>query len=293
MMAWIKMRVELRGDLAVIRLGKILGLERDLIVGLLHRFWSWADGQSVDGRIPFLGLDDVDEEVGHKGFAAGLKEVGWLVETKGGLQLPHYDRHNGESAKRRAADVERKRQDRASSSSPSWKRRAVSADCPGDFGPKASRKRPRNLGRARPQDVRESSDQRREENRRGEKSREEEIAINTVPPDGGTGGRRPPFSKFWLLIPNKEKKKRAEERWARMSPADCAKALDTYPRHAAIYTRYEMPKHLIPLPASWLGDGRWDDDVEALEARVKSRMGKRRGVGRTDADRKKILEGLE
>ena len=46
---WIKMRLDLASDPAVIRIRRSLGLDVDAVVGKLHRLWSWADAHTVDG----------------------------------------------------------------------------------------------------------------------------------------------------------------------------------------------------------------------------------------------------
>lgn len=268
MLSWIKMRTDLRQDPAVMQLSNLLRLPRDHVVGLLHRFWSWADGQTADGRIPFVSFDDVDDEVGHKGFAAALKEVGWLKkvteEPGGGILIPNFERHNGESAKRRATDSERKRQDRSSGKSP------------GKVGRWSAGSPPRNG----PEKIRE--DKRREEESREEylPPRNTHMAENRSP---GRPGGRPvgqghlSFGELWRWVPNKVKKKRAEQYWNRMSVPDRERASEAYPKHAALYTRYQVARQYIPQLASWLSGARWEDDLEAVEAELKSRMERERG----------------
>jgi hypothetical protein len=48
-----------------------------------------------------------------EGFAASLEKVGWLTIDENGISVPKFDRHNGESAKKRALKTERQARWRA------------------------------------------------------------------------------------------------------------------------------------------------------------------------------------
>ena len=47
------------------------------------------------------------------GFAAQMVRVEWLVENAESLSVPRFDEHNGQSAKRRATETQRKREARS------------------------------------------------------------------------------------------------------------------------------------------------------------------------------------
>lgn len=47
---WIKMRISLAEDPAVIAMAAVLGESEFTIVGRLHHLWGWADVQSRDGH---------------------------------------------------------------------------------------------------------------------------------------------------------------------------------------------------------------------------------------------------
>jgi hypothetical protein len=108
---WIKMRTNLADDPAVIGIAALTKLDRWSVVGRLHAVWSWADAHSVDGFMPFVTPQIVDEKAGRKGFAAAMAAPGisWLSVEAGGIRFPNFGRHNGESAKVRAEEMERKR----------------------------------------------------------------------------------------------------------------------------------------------------------------------------------------
>lgn len=104
---WIKVRGNLREQREVFVVARRLGLGRDHVVGLCVRFWAWADGQTTDGTIDGIRPADIDAVVEHDGFAAALAEAGWLLVDERGVIIPNFDRHNGESAKKRAMKTQR------------------------------------------------------------------------------------------------------------------------------------------------------------------------------------------
>jgi hypothetical protein len=81
----------------------------------LHAVWCLADEHTEDGNLPGYTLQALDESIGWTGFSRALKDVEWLIEEPQRLVLPRFDEHNGASAKRRAQDAERKRNDRETS----------------------------------------------------------------------------------------------------------------------------------------------------------------------------------
>lgn len=109
---WIKMRIGLRHDPSVIELSQRLGKSKQQILGALFEFWSIANEQTVDGWLPGYTPAAVDDELKLKRFAEALGAVGWLEIREGGLLIPDFQLHNGDSAKRRAKENVRKRQER-------------------------------------------------------------------------------------------------------------------------------------------------------------------------------------
>lgn len=96
--------------LATVRNRKVLIVARHLkcsaaeALGLVVTVWAWAHSQTHDGTLPGSTLADIDDAAGRKGVAEAMKleSVGWLVEVEGGLVLPEWSRHNGQTAKARA-----------------------------------------------------------------------------------------------------------------------------------------------------------------------------------------------
>lgn len=115
---WIKMRDNLGEDPAVIAIADSLHLSRDAVIGKLYRLWAWADQHTEDGIPRGVKQRFVDEFVGKPGFADAMRDAGWLNINEGLISFPHFDRHNGASAKSRAQDTKRKQVGRSSDIDP-------------------------------------------------------------------------------------------------------------------------------------------------------------------------------
>lgn len=98
---WIKMRVDLLDDPAVFKLAEILNVDELHVVGSLFCFWSWADKHAVDGNVDGAATRMVDKVSMTPGFSDALVAVGWLKIDEKGIEIPHFKRHNGASAKER------------------------------------------------------------------------------------------------------------------------------------------------------------------------------------------------
>jgi len=104
---WIKMRVNLDTDPAVFDIAAELGQDELSVVGRLWKLWSWADQHCLDGNAVGVTGVTLDRMVGVTGFAAALRKVGWLEGQDGALLFPNFDRHNGQTAKKRGLTAAR------------------------------------------------------------------------------------------------------------------------------------------------------------------------------------------
>lgn len=114
---WIKMRSDLFTHPKVVRMASALKADKLRIVGGLMSVWCLFDAHSVDGELEGYNFAEVDDQLRWPGFSASMASIGWLAETENGLVLPEFDTHNGQSAKRRAQDADRKREVRKVSAS--------------------------------------------------------------------------------------------------------------------------------------------------------------------------------
>lgn len=136
---YIPMRLDLAEDPAVISIAATTKLSTDLVVGKLHRFWSWANRHTSDGRLPGVPADWLDTFVGKKGFAAAMAatpERPWLVIENVGITIPNFDHWNGQSAKKRLEGAIRKRRSRENGDATS-----PQSDDPPDNRPQMSHKK--------------------------------------------------------------------------------------------------------------------------------------------------------
>ena len=112
---WIKLEKNTPDKPEIFEMAEILGIDPDAALGKLIRVWCWVDSNSSDGHIKSVTPVLIDRLTMSQGFADAMKTVGWLDENS----IPNFDRHLGESAKKRAKDAERKR-----------KSRIISEECP-------------------------------------------------------------------------------------------------------------------------------------------------------------------
>lgn len=110
---WVKYLKDLPQDPAVILICDKTRMDTDRVCGKLMRLWSWADGATTDGFVPNITPTWIDKFIGKSGFSDAMVSAGWLEFKDGGVVFPNFERHNGNSAKKRAEDAERQRLSRA------------------------------------------------------------------------------------------------------------------------------------------------------------------------------------
>ena len=99
---WIKVEHATPDKPEVYTMATILGIDPDAVVGKLVRFWTWCDQQSISGNALTV-TDSVLDRITHQpGFSDALRKVAWLEVRSGSLQVPRFDRHNGQTSKARA-----------------------------------------------------------------------------------------------------------------------------------------------------------------------------------------------
>lgn len=132
------MRMDLSTSPKVVRIASALRADRFGIVGRLHAVWCLFDVHSVDGRLDGYTLDALDDLIGSPGFGAAMVSVGWLEDGGDFLCTPRFDEHNGQSAKRRATETERKREARKVSAPDADKKRSREEKRREEIEPKGS-----------------------------------------------------------------------------------------------------------------------------------------------------------
>ena len=107
----------------VVRMSSALRADRLRTVGGLFAVWCLFDTHSADGQLSGYTPEALDELVGFPGISSAMESVGWLSHDDEGVFLPRFEEHNGQSAKRRAQDADRKREDRKTSACDADKKR--------------------------------------------------------------------------------------------------------------------------------------------------------------------------
>ena len=120
---WIKMGKDLLTHPKVVRMSSALRADKLRTVGGLFAVWCLFDTHSIDGQLSGYTAESIDEEIRFPGFCAAMQSVNWLECNENGASLPDFEEHNGQSAKRRAQETERKRADRKASASDADKKR--------------------------------------------------------------------------------------------------------------------------------------------------------------------------
>ncbi len=98
---WIKFEKSTLDKPEVFEIASILEIDADAVVGKLLRVWNWFDDQSVDGNAPVTVRALLDRYSGVSKFTSAMESVGWLIVEGESMSLPNFDRHNGQSAKKR------------------------------------------------------------------------------------------------------------------------------------------------------------------------------------------------
>lgn len=159
---WIKMRTNLFTHPKVVRMASALKADTLRTVGGLMSVWCLFDSHSEDGCLEGYSPDVLDDQLRWAGFSTAMVAVGWLeYDPEIGLSLPRFDTHNGQSAKRRAQDADRKREVRKVSASEAdktgtreeKKREEISTPDGVDKATRSQRSRPAD----RPDDVSEGT----------------------------------------------------------------------------------------------------------------------------------------
>lgn len=104
---WIKFELTTLDKPEVCQISELADIDLDAVVGKLMRIWGWFDQQTEEGNAPSVSKKLLDRLVGVTGFCEMMKSVGWMQESEGLISLPHFDRHNGKTAKNRALTARR------------------------------------------------------------------------------------------------------------------------------------------------------------------------------------------
>jgi DNA replication protein DnaT len=113
---WLKLELNTADKPEVLKMARILKIDKDAVLGKLVRVWAWFDKNTVDGVVDGVVDEDLDDIALQVGFCNAMATVGWLEYDNEAqyIKLPKFDRHNGQTAKNRALKNERQARWRAS-----------------------------------------------------------------------------------------------------------------------------------------------------------------------------------
>ena len=71
------------------------------------------------------------------------------------------------------------------------------------------------------------------------------------------------FEDFYKLYPRREARQAATKAWGKLSESSKSRAIDAIPNHVAMWVKEGRQRQFIPLPASWLNGGRYEDELDS------------------------------
>jgi len=78
------------------------------------------------------------------------------------------------------------------------------------------------------------------------------------------------FDEFWKLYPRKVSKRVAQKIWERMPKEEQEAAFEALPVHIKYWRLKETETEFIPHAATWLNQGRWEDELDMQEKKPPS-----------------------
>jgi len=109
MAKWIKVETHTPDKTELRHIARVCGCTKADAFLAFFRLFVWLDEQTENGQVDYFTAADADEIAGLSGFGEALQEVRWITFGPTGAVVANWDRHNGQSAKRRCLDAERKR----------------------------------------------------------------------------------------------------------------------------------------------------------------------------------------
>lgn len=104
---WLKFEKATPDKPEVFAIASDLDIDPDAVVGKLMRVWSWFDSHTENGNAPSVTSALLDRVAGVSGFVQSMQKCGWICITEHGISLPNFERHCGETAKKRAQNNKR------------------------------------------------------------------------------------------------------------------------------------------------------------------------------------------
>jgi DNA replication protein DnaT len=107
MAKWIKIETHTPDKAEIRHIARLCHCTKAEAFLAFFRVFVWLDEQTEDGHVEFFTHEDADEIGGLTGLGQALETVRWIIFGPAGAVVSNWDRHNGQSAKRRCLDAER------------------------------------------------------------------------------------------------------------------------------------------------------------------------------------------
>lgn len=107
MAKWIKVETHTPDKAEIRQVARLCHCSKADAFLAFFRVYVWLDEQTEDGYVDFFTPEDADDIAGLKGFGEALEAVRWITFSQAGAVVSNWDRHNGESAKKRGLAAER------------------------------------------------------------------------------------------------------------------------------------------------------------------------------------------
>lgn len=261
-MAWIQVHQQLKDHRKLLAAADELEIEPAHMLGLLISFWLWALDNAPCGSLQGIsnrmiaraaqwGKDPDD-------FVAAMTHAGLLdEESDGSLALHDWYEYTGKLIDQREAEKNRSR-----------RRRAAAADSDG-----SDRRTTAGQTEEQPPDDRKKTAGRVDQTRLNQSRQDQSTPDQSTPDQGDLPPNPPPepkqdvqerrFTEFWQQYPKRVGKKAAFNSWKKIKPdADLFERIMQAVELAKASTEWQRENgRYIPHPATWLNQGRWDDEL--------------------------------
>lgn len=250
-MAWIQVHQTLKDHRKIYAAADALDVEPAHALGLIVSFWLWALDNAPSGSLDGISNRMIARAAQWTGsadeFVEALKNADLLDETAdGGLELHDWQEYTGSLIEKRESEKIRSRNRRAAAKE---KAAGVAETTSGQTTDAPQTNQQKTDGRV--------------EYSRVEYSRVDNIGGNNppLPPDVQTER----FAAFWKLYPKKQGKGAAEKAWKKIKPtAELFDRIMAAVGTAKLSEQWQRENgRYIPNPATWLNEGRWDDELPA------------------------------
>lgn len=226
---WIKFEAATLDKPEVWQVAAALSIDPDAVLGKLLRVWVWFDQHTEEGNAPSVTKMLLDRQVSVPGFCDAMIDAGWMLEADDAVELPNFDRHNGQTAKKRALTAKRVAKHKQKTNASGNESLTL------DALPK-------------------------------EEKRREEVTTPHKPPTKASTKKAPEyteaFERFWSDYPRREGKGAAFASWKKLSAADHDAILLDAPKRAADHEPWiREGGKFVPHPTTYLNQRRWEDDI--------------------------------